>query len=200
MTEMPLPKEMTIERKHPMHAPLYIIMVCIFALLPLRNVSAQSRDGVKKSTDVVMFIPGAMGLATAIIKGDGKGIVQLAESEAASVAAAYLLKYAVRKERPDGTDMHSFPSNHSGVAFAGATFLQRRYGWKLGVPAYAVSTYVAWGRIYAKRHDVWDVLAGTAIGIGSALVFTRPFTEKHDITVAPIAWPEGGGLMFTMNL
>jgi membrane-associated phospholipid phosphatase len=86
------------------------------------------------------------------------------------------------------------------VAFSGATFLQRRYGWKLGVPAYAVSTYVAWGRVYSKRHDVWDVLAGAAIGVGSALVFTRPFAEKHNVTLAPIAWPEGGGVMFTMNL
>ena len=168
--------------------------------LPVQGISAQSRDDVKKSTDIVMFLPGAMGVATALIKGDSKGLLQLAESEATSVAAAYLLKHTIRKERPDGSDMHSFPSNHAGVAFSGATFLQRRYGWKLGVPAYAVSTYVAWGRVYSKRHDVWDVLAGAAIGVGSALVFTRPFAEKHNVTLAPIAWPEGGGVMFTMNL
>ena len=169
-------------------------------LLPVQGISEQSRDGVKKSTDIVMFLLGAMGVATALIKGDGKGLLQLAESEATSVAAAYLLKNTIRKERPDGSDMHSFPSNHAGVAFSGATFLQRRYGWKLGVPAYAVSTYVAWGRVYSKRHDVWDVLAGAAIGVGSALVFTRQFAEKHNVTLAPIAWPEGGGVMFTMNL
>ena len=180
--------------------PLYIIMVCLVMLLPVQGISAQSRDDVKKSTDIMMFLPGAMGVATALIKGDGKGLLQLAESEATSVAAAYLLKHTIRKERPDGSDMHSFPSNHAGVAFSGATFLQRRYGWKLGVPAYAVSTYVAWGRVYSKRHDVWDVLAGAAIGVGSALVFTRPFAEKHNVTLAPIAWPEGGGVMFTMNL
>lgn len=175
-------------------------MVYAVALYPFQTASAQSRDDIKKSTDIVMFLPAAMGVATAVIKGDGKGLLQLAESEAASVAAAYLLKYTVRKERPDGSDMHSFPSNHSGVAFSGVTFLQRRYGWKLGVPAYAVSTYVAWGRVFAKRHDVWDVLAGTAIGIGSALVFTHPLAQKYDITVAPVSWPEGGGLLFTMNL
>lgn len=169
-------------------------------LLPVQGISAQSCDGVKKSTDIVMFLPGAMGVVTALIKGDSKGLLQLAESEATSVAAAYLLKNTIRKERPDGSDMHSFPSNHAGVAFSGATFLQRRYGWKLGVPAYAVSTYVAWGRVYSKRHDVWDVLAGAAIGVGCALVFTRPFAEKHNVTLAPIAWPEGGGVMFTMNL
>ena len=175
-------------------------MVCLVMLFPVQGISAQSRDDVKKSTDIVMFLPGAMGVATALIKGDSKGLLQLAESEATSVAAAYLLKHTIRKERPDGSDMHSFPSNHAGVAFSGATFLQRRYGWKLGVPAYAVSTYVAWGRVYSKRHDVWDVLAGAAIGVGSALVFTRPFAEKHNVTLAPIAWPEGGGVMFTMNL
>ena len=169
-------------------------------LFPVQTVSAQSRNDVKKSTDIVMLLPSAMGVAATIVEKDSKGLLQLVESEAASVAVAYLLKYTVEKERPDGSDMHSFPSNHMGVAVSGATFLQRRYGWKLGVPAYALSTYVAWGRVYAKRHDVWDVLAGTAIGIGSALVFTCPFAEKKNIVVAPMAWPDGGGLMFTMNL
>ncbi|MBR5729733.1 MAG: phosphatase PAP2 family protein [Prevotella sp.] len=181
--------------------PIYIIMLMLFvASFPVQTVSAQSRNDVEKSTDIVMLLPGAIGAAAAVVEKDGKGFLQLVESEAASVAVAYLLKYAVEKRRPDGSDMHSFPSNHMGIAVSGATFLQRRYGWKLGVPAYALSTYVAWGRIYAKRHDVWDVLAGTAIGIGSALVFTRPFAEKNKIVVAPMAWPDGGGLMFTMNL
>ena len=175
------------------------ILLLLVAFFSVQTVSAQSRDGVKKSTDIVMLLPGAVGVTAALIEGDRKGLLQLVESEATSVAMAYLLKYTVRKERPDGSDMHSFPSNHTGIAMAGSTFLQRRYGWKLGVPAYAVSTYVAWGRIYSKRHDVWDVLAGAAIGAGSALIFTRPFKENDNIVLAPVAWPDGGGLMFSMT-
>ena len=138
--------------------------------------------------------------APSVVKSPGPESVKEGASATFTATGLYVAAYEWCLERPDGSDMHSFPSNHAGVAFSGATFLQRRYGWKLGVPAYAVSTYVAWGRVYSKRHDVWDVLAGAAIGVGSALVFTRQFAEKHNVTLAPIAWPEGGGVMFTMNL
>ena len=57
------------------------------------------------------------------------------------------------------------------AAFDGATFLMRRYGWKWGVPAYAVSCYVAWGRVHANKHDWWDVLGGAAIGAGADAVY-----------------------------
>ena len=72
------------------------------------------------------------------------------------------------------------------MAFQGAAFIQRRYGWKYAIPAYLVSGYVVWGRVYAKRHDCWDVLAGAAIGIGSSYIFTRPFAKKHNLAISPI--------------
>ena len=52
------------------------------------------------------------------------------------------LKYTVRRERPDGSNNKSFPSGHSASAFATATVLHRHYGWKIGVPAYALGGYV----------------------------------------------------------
>jgi len=71
--------------------------------------------------------------------------------------------------------------------FADAAFIQRRYGWKWGVPAYLLSAYVGWGRTYAKKHDWWDVAAGAVIGAGSAYIFTRPFAKEHNVVVAPVA-------------
>lgn len=49
---------------------------------------------------------------------------------------------------------------------AGAAFLQMRYGWALGGPAYAVASFVACSRVESKRHYTSDVVAGAAIGIG----------------------------------
>ena len=113
----------------------------------------------------------------------------------------FALKYTVKKERPDGSDRHSFPSNHSGFSFAGATFLQKRYGWKWGVPAYILSGYVAWGRVYSKKHDAWDVIAGAAIGVGSGLLFTTKYAKKHDIALSPIVGSNGDcGIYFSMKL
>lgn len=170
----------------------------LFLLSSMAN--AQSRKAVETSTDIAMFAPAAVGAGVALVEGDYKGLLQLGEALAVSVATSYALKYTVKKKRPDGSDNHSFPSNHTGFSFAGATFLQKRYGWKWGVPAYIVSSYVAWGRVHAKRHDVWDVLAGAAIGTGSGLLLTTPFAREHDVVIAPTVNCEGGcGVYFSMK-
>ena len=177
-----------------------IIAFLLFVTLLLLPLFPQSLKQVEKSTDIAMFAPAAVGAGIALVEGDSKGLWQLGKSLALQVATCYTLKYTVSKERPDGSDNHSLPSNHTGFAFAGATFLQQRYGWKWGVPAYLVSAYVAWGRVYAKRHDVWDVLAGAAIGVGSGLLFTTPFARKHDVILSPAVNNEGGfGVYFSMK-
>ena len=173
-----------------------ILILC----LTFTGATAQGRKAVETSTDVAMFAPAAVGAGVALLKGDNKGLLQLGESMVASVAVSYALKYTVKKERPDGSDIHSFPSNHTGFSFAGATFLQKRYGWRWGVPAYLVSAYVAWGRVHARRHDVWDVLAGAAIGVGSGLLFTTPFAKEHDVVLSPVMDNEGNcGIYFSMK-
>lgn len=152
---------------------------------------AQPRKAVETSTDVLMFATPVVGLVASLVTGDYQGTKQLAIGGATSLAVSYLLKYTVKKRRPDGSDYHSFPSNHTAMAFQGAAFIQRRYGWKYGIPAYILSGYVGWGRIYAKKHDCWDVLAGAAIGIGSGYLFTRPFARKHNLAVSPIIADSG---------
>jgi len=51
------------------------------------------------------------------------------------------------------------------VTFGTATVLQRNFGWKAGVPAYALASYVAASRVQMKRHFLSDVAFGAAIGI-----------------------------------
>lgn len=176
---------------------LFLVSVLWVSILPAMS---QGRKAVETSTDIAMFAPAAVGAGAALIKGDYKGLLQLGEALAVQVTVCYGLKYTVKKQRPDGSDYHAFPSNHTGFSFAGATFLMKRYGWQWGVPAYLLSGYVAWGRIYARRHDVWDVLAGAAIGVGSGFLFTRPFAKKHDLVVSPTVTAEGNcGIYMSMR-
>ena len=51
-----------------------------------------------------------------------------------------VLKAAVGRERPNGQDQKSFPSGHASNAFALAAVVERHYGWKAGLPAYAVAS------------------------------------------------------------
>ena len=104
-------------------------------------------------------------------------------------------KMAVRRGRPDGTEF-SFPSGHTSVSFAAATVLQRHFGWKTGVPAYAMASFVAASRIHEKRHFLSDVTFGAAVGIVSGWAVTVGH-GKAQMSVAPIAAPGGGGIGFT---
>ncbi len=149
-------------------------------------VRNSKQKGVATSTDVLAIALPAAALAGVLVQQDWKGLIQGVETAAATAGATLILKYAVKERRPDGSNMHSFPSGHTAVTFATAAFLQRRYGWAFGAPAYALATYVGWGRVFSKKHHWWDVVAGGAIGAGSAYIFTRPFAKKHNLQIAPV--------------
>lgn len=190
--------------------------IMVVMLLCCQNVNAQlyssalftnkthnlskTQKGVKLSTDIAVLALPVATLAGVIIEQDWEGLKEGAFTAAATLGSTYLLKSIVREERPDGSSFDSFPSGHTSVTFATATFLQLRYGWKVGVPAYIVSTYVAWGRAFSKRHHAWDVVAGAAIGAGSALIFTHPWAKKHELSIAPVATNDAIGFATSFNL
>lgn len=146
-----------------------------------------SRKAVRTSGDVGAILLPVAGLTAILIQKDWQGLKQGVFAGATTLGVTYALKYIVKKDRPDHSDRHSFPSMHTSVSFTAASFIQRRYGWKWGIPAYLLSGYVGWSRVYGKKHDWWDVAAGAAIGIGSSYIFTRPFAKKHNLTLSPVA-------------
>ena len=157
------------------------------------------QKGVAKSTDVAAIALPTAALIGVLAQKDWKGLLQGVETAGATAAATLILKYAVKERRPDGSNMHSFPSGHSSVSFASAAFLQRRYGWKVGGPAYAVAAYVGWGRVYAKKHHIWDVVAGAAFGAGCAYIFTTPFAKEHNLSLSPVSDGKSFGLSAYME-
>jgi len=106
------------------------------------------------------------------------------------------IKMSVRRTRPDGTAF-SFPSGHTSVTFASATVLQRHLGWKVGIPAYGLATYVAASRIQEKRHFLSDVAFGAVIGIVAGRTVTIGRGERRFVA-SPMATPGGGGVSFTL--
>jgi hypothetical protein len=108
------------------------------------------------------------------------------------------IKYSVRRMRPDGSTRNSFPSGHTSVSFASATVLQREFGWKAGIPAYAVATYIGWSRIEHKRHFASDVLFGAAIGLMAGRSIAIGPAEKRFV-MTPMAARGGGGIAFTWD-
>jgi membrane-associated phospholipid phosphatase len=106
------------------------------------------------------------------------------------------IKLSVRRGRPDGTQ-YSFPSGHASVSFAAATVLQRHFGWKTGLPAYAAASYVAASRIQERRHFFSDVAFGAVVGIVAGRTVTVGRGD-YKFSVQPMAPASGGvGIAFT---
>jgi membrane-associated phospholipid phosphatase len=146
-------------------------------VLALAFVPGRARaDGVEHVGDVAAIALPAGAAVGALVAGDHHGLAELGEAFGSTMAVVYVLKPVIDRTRPNGGHQ-SFPSGHAASAFAGAAFLGRRYGWRLGVPAGLLATFTAWTRVESREHYATDVIAGAAIGIGANLVFTHRRTH-----------------------
>jgi hypothetical protein len=106
------------------------------------------------------------------------------------------LKFATGRSRPDGSNTQSFPSGHTASAAATATVLQRHFGWKAGVPAYAFAAYVGAARMSADKHHLSDVLMGATIGVAAGRSVTVGLGgQRFSVGVAPTVG--GAAVTFT---
>jgi membrane-associated phospholipid phosphatase len=103
------------------------------------------------------------------------------------------IKQTIRRSRPEGGG-YSFPSGHTTVSFASATVLQQHFGWRVGLPAYGVATYVAASRVQMKRHYLSDVAFGAALGIVAGRTVT---VGAHRLLITPMPVDGGAGVNFT---
>ena len=129
--------------------------------------------------DVILFTLPAATLGTSFIIGDDKGAWQFTKGLILTEAVTYGLKLGINKPRPDRSNDNSFPSGHTSTTFHSAGYIHRRYGFKYSIPAYALAGFTAASRIDSEKHDILDILAGAAIGLGSNLLFTTPYQQEH---------------------
>lgn len=129
-------------------------------------VWADTDELIERVGDVMQVAIPLTALTATYTLDDPEGRSQLVLAYGTTLGLTYLGKFAVGKERPDGSNNLSFPSGHTSSAFAGASFLTRRYGWEVGLPAYLAAGFTGYSRVHANRHDEWDVLAGAALAIG----------------------------------
>lgn len=152
----------------------------------LGSGGALAADPTETSGDIILVALPATALGLTFGRDDAAGRKQFYAAAATSVGATYALKYSVDKQRPDGGDQ-SFPSGHSSTTFMAASFIQLRYGWAWGTPAYLAAAYTGWSRVESKRHWPEDVYAGAAIGIASSWLYTQPLVTG--VAIAPVAAP-----------
>ena len=162
---------------------LLVSVTLFLVILPIQaQDTSQTKPDVgttQKIGDVILFALPAATIGTSFIIGDEKGAWQFTKGLLLTEAITYGLKLSINKQRPDMSNDNSFPSGHTSTVFHSAGYIHRRYGFKYSIPAYALAGFTAASRIDSKKHDILDVLAGAAIGLGSNLLFTTEYQQKH---------------------
>jgi membrane-associated phospholipid phosphatase len=158
----------------------------VITLLFSQNTFAQDTADTKpqvgttqKISDVILFALPVATLGSSFIIGDKEGAWQFTKGLLLTAGITYGLKQGVNRQRPDKSDDNSFPSGHTSVVFHSAGYVHRRYGFKYSIPAYVIAGFTAASRIDSKKHDILDIVAGAAIGLGSNLLFTTKYQQEH---------------------
>ncbi len=173
--------------------PTLALFLAFLAATPMTTLASDTES----AGDVVAVLLPVTGFVAATLKHDREGQIQFIKSIATNAVITAGLKAIVDKRRPDGECCDSFPSSHTSYAFMGASFLQRRYGRKVAIPAYAAATFVAYSRVESDRHFVEDVVAGAAIGYLSSYFFT---TRYKGLTVSPVVRHDFLGVSFNVAM
>lgn len=147
--------------------------------------SAVWRGFSSSVSPVVIGLPVGLYLVNAINKNHaGKNnALHVAGGILTSMVLTQAIKYTVNRDRPFVTypfDVHpfdnaetglSFPSQHTSFAFATAMTLSMHYRkWYVVAPAFAWAAGVGYSRLYLGQHYPSDVIAGAALGTGSAIL------------------------------
>ncbi|WP_028283553.1 phosphatase PAP2 family protein [Olleya marilimosa] len=164
----------------------FLWLLCTVLFLSTIPLQAQDTSETKpqvgttqKIGDVILFALPVATVGTSFVIGDEKGAWQFTKGLLLTAGVTYGLKYSINKQRPDMSNDNSFPSGHTSTVFHSAGYIHRRYGFKYSIPAYALAGFTAASRIDSKKHDILDVLAGAAIGLGSNLLFTTEYQQEH---------------------
>ena len=147
----------------------------------------------------------ALALAAALVDGDRRARwLRTAPVAPAAVGLNFLVKVAVRRERPrlrrlpplaSAPSQLSFPSAHATASLAAATAMGR-VSPGARIPLYGLAGAVCLTRPYLGMHYPSDVLAGAALGIaiGAAWPGLRgPDAEDRLIDLVVDAARETGG-------
>jgi membrane-associated phospholipid phosphatase len=165
-------------------------------LLPLKVARGENAEITEAGDILQIALPAAAGVAT-LLEKDWEGSKQFAYHFGTSWGTVYALKFGVTKIRPSESNRYSFPSGHTMGAFAGSSFIEKRYGLLWGVPAHLLAAFVGYSRVQADAHYLDDVLAGASISFLSSRYWVSPYAPK--VMVAPMAVRNGVGVQVNVS-
>jgi len=138
-----------------------------------KPLGSSSRIGYKLGLGTINAVYAGGFLLYGWVADDSEAVRKSVLMVRATLATALLttgIKELKLEERPrhDG-DMQSFPSGHASNAFAFAGVIYRNHGPILGIPAFAMASFVCFSRLNDNAHYLHDVLFGATLGLSYAM-------------------------------
>lgn len=161
--------------------------VLLLALLFLSP--AHARGEFEKVGDVLTLAPVGV-LIVSLGMQDYEGAAQLVAGSLVTQGVIEMVKKSFEfahdrggasldfAKRPCCDDWKGMPSGHAGGSFSAAGFVYYRYGWKPALPLIGLGIITDASRVVARKHTIWQVLAGSAIAWGVAWIFTTPYKPR----------------------
>ena len=189
-----------------------VLLCCVLSCLlcPFRAARAASaQEQFEEYGDVAQILIPAM-VFSFVLLADREAAVPFLKTYGSALATTYAGKYAFDNvasgestlgERPDGARLN-FPSGHTTSAFAGASFVAYRYGWLEAIPFFLAASLVGYSRVVADKHTASGVLAGAAVGLLNAALFTTNRRDDHfrpEVFVFVNAAPENERVAITLT-
>ncbi len=173
------------------------LTITLLAILCVNTHPLYADSTSEEIGDYLQYLLPAAGLMGTYIADDKEGRIQWLQTTASSIGTTTVLKFAFGKMRPGNDSRSSFPSGHTTAAFAGAGFIDARYGHAWGALAYAGAAFTGYSRIAADRHFVDDVIAGMSVGLFNTWLWVTP--QKTSLALMPMAVNDGIGVVASYN-
>jgi membrane-associated phospholipid phosphatase len=156
----------------------------------LTNQNATSLKLQQTIGDMGVIALNLFALGLVIQKEDKEGFFEYLYGGATTTAVVLGGKYLIKRERPDGSNNYSMPSGHSAFSFFAASFITNRYGNKYAASTYLTSAFIAYSRVATKKHNVSDVLVGSALGFAIGQIFTTEYkinidNNRYSMSISP---------------
>lgn len=144
----------------------------------------------------ILYLTTAVALPLLTDGRDGKNhSLRVLDALGTSVLFAEAVKNIVREKRPDANTRDSFPSGHVTAAFAVAA-VESQFHPRQAVLWYAGAGLISYSRLRLNRHYVQDVVAGAALGYGTARL---ELSQPRGLVLRPFITPTRGGAMIGMG-
>lgn len=185
---------------------LGVLLLCLLFLSP-----AHARGEFEKVGDVLTLAPVGV-LIVSLGMQDYEGAIQLTAGSLVTQGVIEIVKKSFQfahdrggaslefAKRPCCDDWKGMPSGHAGGSFSAAGFVYYRYGWKPALPLIGLGIITDASRVVARKHTIWQVLAGSVIAWGVAWIFTTPYKPRKVLITPEIGTDIAGKGTYGLNL